>query len=75
MENTATDYKKLYEQELQVNQKSLLVISGNEKLILKKEVGITGPQFELENFRKYLFHKKSENFTGPQAGAYFPKLF
>src|SRR5690606_22395046 len=62
MENTATDYKKLYEQELEAHKKSLLAIS-------QKEETIADLQFELEKFRKYFFGKKSEKFTGPQAGA------
>jgi transposase len=62
MEDTATDYKKLYEQELEAHKKSLLAIS-------KKEETIADLQFELEKFRKYFFGRKSEKFTGAQAGA------
>lgn len=46
MENTATDYKKLYEE-------SLLTIS-------QKEEQITQLSFELDKFRRYLFGSKSE---------------
>ena len=59
MEDTATDYKKLYEQELEAHKKSLLAIS-------KKEETIADLQFELEKFRKYFFGKKSEKFSGPR---------
>ena len=62
MEDTATDYKKLYEQELEAHKKSLLAIS-------KKEETIADLQFELEKFRKYFFGRKSEKFTGARAGA------
>src|SRR5690606_30928705 len=62
MENTATDYKELYEQELEAHKKSLLAIS-------KKEETIAELQFELEKFRKYFFGKKGEKFSGPPAGA------
>jgi hypothetical protein len=54
MENTAIDYKKLYEQ-------SLLTIS-------EKEEKIASLSFELDKFRKYIFGKKSEKFTAPKAG-------
>lgn len=46
MENTATDYKRLYEE-------SLLTIS-------EKEDRITELSFELDKFRRYLFGSKSE---------------
>jgi len=54
MENTAIDYKKLYEQ-------SLLTIS-------EKEEKIASLSFELDKFRKYIFGKKSEKFVAPKAG-------
>jgi transposase len=53
MENTAIDYKKLYEQ-------SLLTIS-------EKEEKISTLSFELDKFRKYIFGKKSEKFSAPKA--------
>lgn len=55
MENTATDYKKLYEQ-------SLLTIS-------QKEEKIASLTFELDKFRKYIFGKRSEKFSPSRAGA------
>ncbi|MFO7822929.1 MAG: IS66 family transposase [Cyclobacterium sp.] len=57
MENTSTDYKKLYEQELEAHRESLLTIS-------KKEEKITDLQFELDKLRKYIFGSKSEKRTG-----------
>jgi len=57
MENTATDYKKLYEQELEAHRESLLTIS-------KKEDKITDLEFELDKLRKYIFGSKSEKRTG-----------
>jgi transposase len=53
MENTAIDYKKLYEQ-------SLLTIS-------EKEEKIASLSFELDKFRKYIFGKKSEKFPAAKA--------
>lgn len=57
MENTAKDYKKLYEE-------SLLTISRNEesftKKISEKDEQITQLSFELDKFRRYLFGSKSE---------------
>lgn len=52
MENTAKDYKKLYEE-------SLLTIS-------KREEQITQLSFELDKFRRYLFGKKSEKLPTDQ---------
>lgn len=57
MENTPTDYKKLYEQELEAHRESLLTIS-------EKEEKITDLQFELDKLRKYIFGSKSEKRTG-----------
>ncbi len=57
MENTVTDYKKLYEQELEAHRESLLTIS-------EKEDKITDLQFELDKLRKYIFGSKSEKRTG-----------
>jgi len=56
MENTATDYKKLYEQELEAHRESLLTIS-------KKEDKITYLEFELDKLRKHIFGSKSEKRT------------
>ena len=57
MENTATDYKKLYEQELEAHRESLLTIS-------KKEEKITDLQFELDKLKRYFLGSKSEKRTG-----------
>jgi transposase len=54
MENTATDYKKLYEQELEAHR---LAVS-------KKEEIISDLQFELDKLRKCIFGSKSEKRTG-----------
>jgi transposase len=57
MENTAIDYKKLYEE-------SLLTISRNQetftKKISEKDEQITQLSFELDKFRRYLFGRKNE---------------
>lgn len=57
MENMATDYKKLYVQELEAHKKSLLAIS-------QKEETIADLQLELGKFRKYFFGRKSEKLNG-----------
>ena len=61
MENTATDYKALYEE-------SLLTISKNEE-------EISGLRFELDKFRKYLYGRKNEKFPLSQAGVNQMGLF
>ena len=65
MENTATDYKKLYEQ-------SLLTILEKEETfteeLAKKEEKISALSFELDKLRKYIFGKKSEKLSALQAG-------
>ena len=61
MENTATDYKKLYEQ-------SLLTISKNEEIISEKDEQIASLSFELDKFRKYIFGKKSEKLSTLKPG-------
>ena len=57
MENTAKDYKKLYEE-------SLLTISEKEeeylKVVSSKDEQISQLNFELDKFRRYLFGSKSE---------------
>ena len=55
MENTAMDFKLLYEQ-------SLLTISHNKKLIAEKDDQISALNFELDKFRRYLFGSKSEKY-------------
>jgi transposase len=61
MKNTATDYKKLYEE-------SLLTIS-------KKEEEISQLSFELDKFRRYLFGKKSEKLPVQEADISQMNLF
>ncbi len=63
MENTAADYKELYE-------KSLLTISEKDEALVKerqlntsKDEQITLLNFELDKFRKYLFGKKNEKMS------------
>ena len=53
MENTAIDYKKLYEQ-------SLLTIS-------EKEEKIASLSFELDKFRKYIFWQKEREVCSPKS--------
>ncbi|WP_114751950.1 IS66 family transposase [Pleomorphovibrio marinus] len=53
MENTATDYKKLYEQELEAHRVSLLTMS-------EKEDTISDLRFELDKLRRHIFGSKSE---------------
>ncbi len=66
MENTAIDYKKLYEQ-------SLLTISEKEesftKELAEKDEQIASLSFKLDRFFKMLFGKKSEKLSALQAGA------
>ena len=55
MENTATDYKLLYEQ-------SLLTIAKHEQQLAAKDDQISSLNFELDKFRRYLFGSKSEKY-------------
>ena len=57
MENTATDYKKLYEQELEAHRLSLS----------EKEDIISDLRFELDKLHRYIFGSKSEK-RGSHAG-------
>jgi transposase len=83
LENTAIDYKKLYEQSLltivekeesftKELTRSSLVISEKEeeffKELAEKDEKIASLSFELEKFRKYIFGKKSEKLSALQAG-------
>ena len=61
MEDTATDYKLLYEKSLE--------------LIAKKDEQISSLHFELDKFRKYLFGKKNEKFPVPHPDADQINLF
>lgn len=82
MKNTATDYKKLYEQSLEIisekedqltTERQLLIQA--KKVLSKKEEKITGLEFELEKFRRYLFGKKSEKLVAQLADVSQLSLF
>lgn len=68
MENTAVDYKKLYEESLlilaQKEEETLLALAEKEEEHLKvvgaKDAQIHQLSFELDKFRRYLFGSKSE---------------
>ncbi len=60
MEDTATDYKLLYEQALAAHKKSL-------ELISEKDQQIQELNFELDKYKRYIFGKKNEN-RGRAAG-------
>ncbi|MES2733939.1 MAG: transposase, partial [Bacteroidota bacterium] len=53
MDNSAKNYKSLYEA-------SLLTISKKEELLAEKDEKIALLHFELDKFRKYLFGQKNE---------------
>ena len=57
MENKATDYKKLYQQSLELLETER---KQSQELLAEKENQITALSFELDKFRRYLFGKKSE---------------
>lgn len=62
MKNTATDYKLLYEQSLELLQKSQAQILEKESQLAAKDDQISALNFELDKFRKYLFGSKSEKY-------------
>lgn len=75
MENTAIDYKKLYEE-------SLLTISKKDEELVKvrqlnvtKDEQITQLSFELDKFRRYLFGSKSEKLPVQEADLSQMSLF
>mgnify|MGYP005852327897 CR=1 FL=1 len=79
MENTATDYKKLYEQSLltilekeeELGRSNLTISQKDETFteeLAKKEEKINALSFELDKLRKYIFGKKSEKLSALQAG-------
>jgi transposase len=68
MGNTATDYKKLYED-------SLKVIAETRLQIAEKNNRITALNFELDKFRRYLFGKKSEKLSVRQVDVNQMNLF
>jgi transposase len=61
MENSATDYKKFYEDSL--------------KVIAEKEIQIVALNFELDKFRRYLFGRKSEKLPVREVDAAQMSLF
>ena len=77
MKNAATDYKSLYEQSLKAisekeqqlaKERQLLaqandILSQTKETIAKKDEKISGLEFELEKFRRYLFGRKNEKLT------------
>jgi transposase len=72
MENTAANYKKLYEE-------SLLTISEKEeeylKIVSSKDEQIAQLSFELDKFRRYLFGSKSEKLPVRQTDVSQMSLF
>jgi hypothetical protein len=54
MEDTATDYKLLYEQALAAHKKSL-------ELISEKDEQIQALNFELDKYKRYIFGKRTRN--------------
>lgn len=62
MENTATEYKLLYQQSLELLQKSQELIAEKECQLAAKDDQISALNFELDKFRKYLFGSKSEKY-------------
>ena len=56
MEDTATDYKLLYEQALAAHKKSL-------ELISEKDQQIQELNFELDKYKRYIFGKKNEKLA------------
>ncbi len=72
MKDAAVDYKKRYEESLQI-------IAQKEEEYLKvtteKDEQITQLSFELDKFRRYIFGSKSEKLTIPQADLSQMSLF
>jgi transposase len=56
MEDTATDYKLLYEQEIAAHKKSL-------ELISEKDEQIQTLNFQLDKYKQYVFGKKNEKLA------------
>lgn len=63
MEDTATDYKLLYEKSLKEHQKSLVEIKQSLEVIAEKDNQIASLNSELDKLQKYLFGKKSEKLS------------
>jgi len=74
MDNTAKDYKKLYEQSLELLAEKENQLTGERKLltqtketlsqaISEKDEQINSLSFQLDRFRQYLYGKKSEKLT------------
>lgn len=69
MENTAIDYKKLYEQSLLTISEKEKELSHSRLTISQKEEKISSLSFELDKLRKYIFGKKSEKLPAANAVA------
>lgn len=75
MENTATDYKKLYLDSLTTlaleREKVLLLLAqkqqAHQEELAAKDQQIADLNFELDKFRRYLFGKKSEKLSFPES--------
>lgn len=68
MENTAIDYKKLYEQSLLTISEKEEQLTRSNLAISEKDEKIASLSFELDKFRKYIFGKKSEKFSTLKPG-------
>jgi transposase len=83
MENTAIDYKKLYQESLlaisEIEQAFNLKISEKEQAfnqkITEKDDKITQLIFELDKFRRYLFGSKSEKLSSREVDLAQMNLF
>ena len=53
MEDTATDYKLLYEQ----------AIAAHQKVVAEKDEQIQAMNFELDKYKRYIFGKKNEKLA------------
>lgn len=69
MENTAIDYKKLYEQSLLTISEKEEALTRSSLVISEKDEQIASLSFKLDRFFKMLFGKKSEKLSALQAGA------
>ncbi|WP_035333734.1 IS66 family transposase [Dyadobacter crusticola] len=65
MEDTATDYKLLYEQAL----------DAHRKVVAEKDEQIQALNFELDKYKRYIFGKKNEKLAGVHTDANQIDLF
>ena len=63
MENTAKDYKKLYEESLLTLSISEENLAKERQLIISKDEQIIQLSFELDKFRKFIFGRKNEKLS------------